>query len=162
MKMYNIYLSFVIIGQVFFIAELASIFLLYQLFNTEYIYFEAINYFLLFAIQIILILTFLVYLKNSRLKFTLPILLIPVIGQIMEGIYALMITKGQRKIRLTVIYYALFIISVIASRYVYVPPGFPAPLSALQTFGITLAISDVFNALLLIYLFVLFRIWDKQ
>ncbi len=162
MKMYNLYLDFVILGQVFFVTELTSIFMIYQFFNTYYDYFEIINYSISLAIQIILILTFYLYLRNSRLKFTLPVLLIPVIGQIMEGVYVLMITKGEKKVKFTIIYYLLFIISVIASRYVYIPPGFPAPVSDLRLFGITLAISDVFNVSVLVYLFYLFRIWDKQ
>jgi len=109
-----------------------------------------------------LILAFFVYLRNSKLKFTLPLLLFPVIGQIMEGVYVLMITKDTKKrIRLTVIYYLLFIISVISSRYVYVPSGFPASITSLQSFGITLGISDIFNVILLIYLLLLFRMWDR-
>lgn len=151
----------ILFGQFVFASEIVSILNFYQFFNTSYIYFETVNYFALFAIQISLIFSFLTFLKG-KLRYTLPVLLLPVIGQIMEGVYVLLITKGERtRIRYTVFFFLLFFLSVIASHYVYVPSGFPAGVEALQLFGFTLIISDVFNVALLAYLFFLFRTWDK-
>lgn len=131
-------------------------------FNSIYMYFNLINYFLIFLYQTLIIILFYVNLANSKLKYTLPTLLVPFIGEILEGVYILFIEKSNKRIILTGIYYLLYFLAVLSSAYVIVPPGFPASQYQLKEFGITLSISDIFNLFVLLYIFILVRRWDSH
>lgn len=162
MKESKFYLYCVIAGQVFFFYELFSILFYPSYFNFHYEIYEIVNYFFTFLIQFALMVVFFLNLRG-KLRYTTPIILVPILGQIMQGVYILFRTEGgsRTKIRLAVIYYLLFVLAVISSAYVQIPQGFPAPISELRVFAITLAISDLFNVAVLLYLFLIFKKWKR-
>jgi hypothetical protein len=162
MRLHNVFIISIILGQVIFIYELILMLMYPIQFNSIYAYFNLINYFLIFLYQTLIIILFYINLTNSKLKYTLPILLVPFIGEILEGVYILFIEKSNKRIILTGIYYLLYFLAVLSSAYVIVPPGFPASQYQLKEFGITLSISDIFSLLVLLYIFILVRRWNNH
>lgn len=158
----NAYLYSVIAGQIFFIIEIFSLLFYPFYFNSNYTNYAIINYAFNFLIQIMLIIVLFLNLQG-KLRYTVPIILVPVVGQIMQGVYILIRTEGdlRTKIRLTAIYYILMIFAIISAAYVQIPSGFPAGTVELKVFAITLSIADVFNVAVLLYLFYIFKRWIK-
>ncbi|EZQ02111.1 hypothetical protein CM19_10920 [Candidatus Acidianus copahuensis] len=160
MELRKFFLLIVIAGQIPFILEIISMLVTPGFFNSHYGYFTVVNYFFLFAIQFTLIFALYFPLSDSKLKYSLPLLLIPVIGQIMVGVYIILKIKNGKKILYTVLFYIIYIFSIISSNYVAIPE-FPASASALKLFSATLGIADAFNLGFLLYIFYLLGRFNK-
>jgi len=157
MEMRELYLISVALGQVILVVEIILLVNSPSLLGGTLSTFTLINYFLTFVIQFMIIFTFLTILRG-RVSYLLPLLIVPVVGQVTEAVLVYLLSKERRILR-TAVFVLLFLSSLLVSSLVPSPPQFLYNYPALRTFAEWLAISDTFNVALLLYLYHLFGLW---